>query len=175
MWKLIELFNTSDARSILIDESSEVDPEELVVASEEILKEWGRLKDSNFYENHIRDKELYNYKKLERKALSVLAFSVTYKFTDKANEIIELFKFKIKPDIKEIERRIKLLNNWFRLHDEKNGNEEKDIIIWEDLKAEVEYQLGYQIDYNCTAIQYLSYEKIIKRIAEARRKHVKED
>ena len=182
MRQLLDLFNTSDAKSIIIekylDEDFEVDPDELVRASEDIIREWEKLKDSNFYENHLRDKEFYLYKICEMQALDTIRYAIDYGFTHHAEALIKEFRFRIKPEIKEVERKIKLLRNWFRLYQGKHpDNEETEVIVWEDLIGELEYQSEGRltIKYDCTAIQYLSYEKIIKRISEARKRHVKED
>lgn len=172
MMNLLDLFNTSDARSILIDDNYDVDAEELIEASEAIVQEWEKLRDSNAYQNHIRDKEFYMYKQLEKKALAIIIISIEYGFLVYSDELINLFKFKIGNNIKEAERKLKMLNNWFRLHGEKNKDEDNEHVIWEELKVYTEHALGYQIDFNCTATQYLAYEKIVKKIEAAKIKQL---
>lgn len=170
MRQLIDLFNTSDANSILINEGDEADPEELVKASEAIIQEWEKLKDSNVYKNYIRDKERYNYKKLELFALDTIMFALDYGFHHHAEKLIKEFKFNIKADIKESERKRKILNNWFRLHEEKNEGEQQEQIIWEVLKANLEVTIKFQVDYNCTVMSYLAFEEIAQKIERSKLK-----
>lgn len=174
MRQLIEVWNTHDARHIFKAEPDEwpenINNIELVKSFEEILKEYEHLRDSVVYDNHLRDEDYKLYQMLKTQALWLLLQCVGVGNEESANEIMTAFKFNFQPTIKEIERQLKLMNNYFTLHNEKEQKEERKEISWFDLIAYIEENSSFKVDYNCPVAMYVAYENRVKQIIDAKRK-----
>lgn len=174
MRKLIDSSNFSDARHILKCEPEEwpeeINAVELVADFEKILVENDKLKNKNTYENHLRDEDFKLYQHLKMQALTTCIWAVSLGNIESASEIMEAFKFKFPLTIAELENQIKILSNWFVLHEEKDAQEEKTPVNWFDLIAYVEMNSTIKVDYNCPVAQYYAYERMIEQMNIARKK-----
>lgn len=175
MRQLIDATNTGDARYIFKSEPEEwpedFNAKELVSDFEKIIVEHDKLRGKNTYENHLQDEDLKMYQELKLKALKVCILALTLGNKEGANEIMLVFKFKFELTIKELEKQIKILSNWFVLHAEKNkDNEERLQIDWFYLIAYIESNSDIKVDYNCPVAQYYAYDRIVEQILIARKK-----
>lgn len=174
MRKLIDVYNTNDARHIFFAEEDEwpmeFDVELLVKDSEEIIKQWESLRHSSKYESHLREKDYRLFQNLKRQALHIAYYAIQFGNIEVARDLIKEFRFECEPVAEQIERQIKLLNNWFRLHEEKEENENREPINWFNLIVFIEENSPFKVDYDCTVARYAAIDNRVEELMEAKRR-----
>lgn len=175
MRKLIDGLNTRDARHILfVDEndfdSVVFDSEDLKITFENIVIEFENASGSTHYVNHLRDQDYKLFKILQKNALITAYEALRIGNIEICQNLIDEFKFKIKPEFKEIERKIKLINNYFKINNEVEVKEESTL-NWYDSIAYIEDNSSIKVDDDCTVLRYLAYYNRVKQIIEAKNKN----
>jgi hypothetical protein len=177
MRSLIDVFNTSDIRHILIDYDSEYDTELLIEPFDKIMDEYGKLSGDNSYKKEIEkiDIKLYEYYLLKVIKLAIQCLQLgNNEFYRELDEAWNL-KVKVNEDklidrkaIEALERKYKSITNKHKIAELKKREKEKNDVQWEDKIVFIHRTLEIKPEYNCTVAQYLSYEKSAKQLINAR-------
>jgi hypothetical protein len=167
---LIDCFNESTPKYLLFDINDQVDEQELIAAFDKIVLEYEDLKKTREYQNHLQKEDSKIYRKYQYLALHVALHAVTLKNFKSANEIIEAFKFDIKPEPESILHLIKSFENIFEIEKINQAKEIKEPTNWEDMRVFIHQTLNILPEYDCTVAQYCSYEKSAISLIEQRKK-----
>jgi hypothetical protein len=176
---LIDVFNTSDLRHILIDYDSEYDVELLIEPFDKIMAEYTELSGDNSYEKELEKLDIRLYEVYTLRVIQLASQCLLAGYKEGFKELNEAYNLKVKLDeskiidfdaVKKLERKYKSITNRHKISELKKKEGEKKDIQWEDKIVFIHQTLKIQPDYNCTVAQYLSYEKTAKNLIAKQQK-----
>jgi hypothetical protein len=177
MRSLIDVFNTSDLRHILIEYDPNYNAELLIEPFDKIMDEYQALSGDSSYEKELEkiDMKLHEYYLLKVIKLASQCLQLGNKELFK--ELNETWGLKVKLNesklidndaIKALERKHKSITNRHNIAEVKRKERNEASVQWEDKIVFIHRTLNIEPNYNCSVAQYLSYEKSAKELIAKR-------